>query len=182
MTTQVRITADELLRMPADDTRRELVRGELREMTPAGSRHGRIAARLLLRLGAHVEREALGVTFAAETGFELASDPDTVRAADASFIRKERIETAGDPEGFWPGAPDLAAEVVSPGDSYREVHEKVLEWLAAGSRMVLVLDPASRTVTVYRSVQEVRVLGEQDILQGADVVPGWEVPVAELFA
>lgn len=182
MNTRIRtVTADELLGMPDDGVRRELVRGELREMTPAGSRHGRVAARMQVRLGHYVENNDLGTTYAAETGFRLARDPDTLRAPDVAFIRRERVEQAGDPEGYWPGAPDLAAEVVSPGDSYREVHEKVLDWLNAGTRMVLVVDPASRTVTVYRSPEAVRVLTEADTLDGDDVVPGWQVTVRELF-
>lgn len=175
------VTADELLALPDDDHRYELVRGEVRRMTPSGARHGVLAARVAELLGAHVRAHDLGVALGAETGFQLASDPDTVRAPDAAFVTRERLEATGMVEGFWPGAPDLAVEVISPGDSYTEVQEKALGWLAAGSRMVLAVDPRRRTVTVYRSASDVRVLAADDAIDGGDVVPDWRVPLAELF-
>ena len=132
-------------------------------------------------LANHVEQRALGEAFAAETGFRLASNPDTVRAPDAAFVRRERIPATGTPAGYWPGAPDLAIEVTSPGDSFDEVEEKVLEWLAAGTRMVIVVNPAKQTATVYRG-QSARLLGAEDTIDGEDVVPGWLVPVREIFA
>ncbi|HEV2146851.1 MAG TPA: Uma2 family endonuclease [Longimicrobiaceae bacterium] len=178
----VAVTADELLRMPDDGLRRELVRGELREMTPAGYRHGSVAMRIGSHLHVHVEANDLGVAFAAETGFRLESAPDTVRAPDAAFVRKERVDATDDPEGFWPGAPDLAVEVVSPGDSFGEVEEKVFDWLAAGCRMVVVVNPRKRTATVYRSRSDIVVLTEDDELDGRDVVSGWRLPVREIFA
>lgn len=174
-------TADELLRTPDDGLRRELVRGEVREMTPAGFDHGMIAMRIGSRLHQHVEANGLGVVCAAETGFKIESDPDTVRAPDAAFIRRERLGEVGSPRGFWPGAPDLVVEVVSPGDSYGEVEEKVLDWLSAGCRMVVVVNPQRRTATVYRSRTDIAVLAEGDELDGGDVVPGWRLPVREIF-
>lgn len=185
MSTQVRaaqVTADELLRLPDDGNRYELVRGEVRRMTPAGGEHGRVAVNVTLSLGAHVRSHRLGAVYAAETGFKLASDPDTVRAPDVAFVRSDRVAALGVVRGYMPGAPDLAVEVVSPGDTYSEVGEKVLEWLDAGSRIVLVVDPWKRVVTEYRSRDEIRVLREGDVLSGADVVPGWEVRVGDLFA
>lgn len=175
------ITADELLRMPSDELRRELVRGEVREMTPAGYRHGRIAMRFGSHLSRYVEAGSLGVVVAAETGFRIGSDPDTVRAPDVAFVRQERVDQMGDPAGFWPGAPDLAVEVVSPGDSYADVEEKVLDWLDAGCTMVLIVNPHQRTVTVYRSRAEITVLGEDEELVGGEVIPGWSLPVRMLF-
>src|SRR5437588_276272 len=130
-TTTRAITAAELLRMPGDGLRYEPVEGELRQMPPAGSEHGDIAVLLTLSLGQHVRTHRLGKVYAAVTGFWMARDPDTVRAPDVAFVRRERVEAAGRVTGYWPGAPDLAAEVVSPGDSYTEVEEKVLAWLAA---------------------------------------------------
>jgi Uma2 family endonuclease len=176
------VTADQLLRMPDDGFRYELVQGELRKMTPAGGLHGRVAMNVGISLGHHVRAGDLGMVFAAETGFRLAADPDTVRAPDAAFVRKDRAEKMSEIEGYLPGAPDLAIEVLSPGDTYSEVHEKALEWLAAGSRMVIILDPRKLTATVYRSRDEIRVLTEDDVLEGANVVPGWRVGVRELFA
>ena len=130
-------TAAELERLPDDGFRYELVCGELRKMTPAGNEHGRIAALLTVSLGQHVLANRLGSIYAAETGFRLASDPDTVRAPDAAFVSQARLDAVGAVAGYWPGAPDLVVEVVSPGDRYGEVAEKVADWLAAGTQMVV---------------------------------------------
>lgn len=185
MTTETRqTTAEDLLKMPDDGSRYELVKGELKQMTPAGDEHGYVAGEMFGELRSHVKANDLGRTYAAETGFKLASDPDTVRAPDAAFVSRERVESTGRVRGFRTGAPDLAVEVVSPNDRHAEVVEKALAWLAAGCRMVLVADPESRTVTVYRSPDNVRVLTAEgnDAIDGADVVPGWRLPVAQLFA
>ena len=123
----------------------------------------------------------LGIVYAAETGFKLASNPDVVRAPDVAFIRRDRVEEVGDVEGYWPGAPDLAVEVISPSDTYAEVQEKVFDWLEAGTKMVILVMPRKRAVTVYRSLTDIIMLTEHDVLDGGDVVPGWKVPVRELF-
>lgn len=185
MTIQARqFTAEELLRMPDDGSRYELVEGELRKMAPAGGEHGYLALEVAAELRNHVKANGLGRVYTAETGFKLSSNPDTVRAPDAAFVSRERVEKAGKVRGYWPGAPDLAVEVVSPNDSYAQVTEKALAWLKAGCGMVLVVDPEEHAVTVYRSRDEIRVLtsGAGDTIDGADVVPGWKLPVAELFA
>ena len=109
-------------------------------------------------------------------------NPDHVRAPDVAFISRPRLERLGEIEGFWPGAPDLVVEVVSPGDTYAEVEDKVFDWLDAGCRMVVVVNARKRAVTVYRSPSQIAVLGPTDILDGADVVPGWQLPIAQLFA
>lgn len=175
------VTAEDLLAMPRGCRRRELVRGEVREMTPAGHDHGRIAMRIGARLDRFVEENGLGRVYAAETGFRIASEPDTVRAPDAAFVTEARVQEVGEARGYWPGAPDLAVEVVSPSDRFADVEEKVFAWLDAGTRMVVVVNPAQRTATVYRSREEIRVLAEEDALDGGDVVPGWSVRVGELF-
>ena len=176
------VTADELLAMPDDGYRYELVKGELIRMAPTGSEHGEVAMDLAGPLHQHVKRHNLGKVYAAETGFKLQSDPDTVRAPDIAFVRLERVRQMGRPKGFWPGAPDLAVEVVSPGDTVSEVEEKVAEWLEGGSRMVCVVSPKLHTVTVYRSLTDIVTLTEKDMLDGADVVPGFQMNVAEIFA
>jgi len=175
------VTADQLLEMPDDGLRRELVRGEVRVMTPAGSQHGRLAMQIGARLSAYATENALGTVYAAETGFKLASDPDTVRGADVAFVTRARFEAVGDTEQYWPGAPDLAVEVLSPDDRYHEVDEKVAEWLAAGCRMVIVVNPRRRAATVYRSPADVRLLIAGDSIDGGGVVPGWTLPLRELF-
>ena len=179
-TTQV-MTADNLASLPKRNLRRELVRGEVREMSPAGFEHGVIVAKLTLRLARHIEATALGVVCGAETGFKIASEPDTVRAPDVAFVRHERLAQIGVTKKFFPGAPDLAVEVVSPGDRVEEVDEKVVDWLAAGARGVWIVNPKLRTVTCYRSLTEVTMLTENDELDGEEIVPGFRCPVAEIF-
>jgi Uma2 family endonuclease len=175
-------TADELLRMPDDGFRYELVRGELRKMSPAGHKHGRIAMKVATPLDNHVTANKLGAVYAAETGFLISSDPDTVRAPDVAFVSQTRLDEVGDVEGYWPGVPDLVVEVISPGDTYTEVEEKVLEWLEAGALMVVVVNPRKRAVTVYRSLTDIIVLTEGDTLDGGNVVPGWTMAVKDIFA
>ena len=183
MATQLHTTtADELLSMPNDGIRRELVAGELREMTPAGFQHGRIAGNIAGELRAFVLPRRLGVMTTAEASFRLTTDPDTVRVPDVAFVSRARMEEVGDPVGFWPGAPDLAVEVISPSDRYGDVGEKVDDYLGAGTRMVIVVDPHRRTVTVHRSPSDLTVLSEDDVLDGGDVVPGWTLPVRDVFA
>jgi Uma2 family endonuclease len=179
-TTPTLTTADELFVMPDDGFRCELVRGEVRRMPPAGSEHGAVIMNIGTPLDQFVKANSLGVVFGAETGFKIASEPDTVRAPDLAFVRRERIPEEGIPQGFWPGAPDLAVEVVSPSDTYTEVEEKVHDWLNAGTRIVLVLNPRTRTVAVYTSHTDVVRLTESDTLDGGEVLPGFTCRVAEL--
>ncbi len=176
------ITAEELSQRPDDGFRYELVKGELKKMAPAGYKHGRMAMLLAIPLGTYILKNNLGMVYAAETGFTIARDPDTVRAPDVSFVRREVIEKLGEPdEAYWPGAPDLAVEVISPNDTYTEVEEKVFDWIEAGTRMVIVVNPRKKAVTVYRSFTDVKVLTENDTLDGADVIPGWQIAVKDLF-
>lgn len=179
-TTRPYTTAEELLAMTGDG-RRELIRGCVREMIPAGSEHGRLAMRVGWRLARFVEEHDLGEVFAAETGFHIGSDPDTVRAPDCAFVRRERLDEFPGPRGFWPGPPDLAVEVVSPGDRTAQLEEKVLDWIDAGTCMVVVIDPTRRSMTVHRSREDAQILSEGDRLDGGDVVPGWSIPVHRIF-
>ncbi|MBV9928621.1 MAG: Uma2 family endonuclease [Acidobacteria bacterium] len=174
-----RSTASELFAMPDDGFRYELVKGELRKMSPSGGEHGAVIFNLTGLLAPHIK--VIGQGFGAETGFKIASDPDTVRAADLAFVRRERIPEAGIPKNFWELAPDLAVEVLSPGDTRREVNEKVKDWLEAGARAVWIVDSKRRTVTVYRSLTDVTRLSEGDELDGGEVVPGFRCKVSEIF-
>jgi Uma2 family endonuclease len=176
------MTADDLYRMPDDGLRYELVRGELRQLAPAGNEHGEVTVRITWRLAQYAETNRLGVVFAAETGFRIGTDPDTVRAPDVAFITQARIEQVGRVEGYWPGVPDLVVEVVSPNDRYTEVEEKTTDWLAAGARMVLVVNPRKQIVTVYRAMNDITILTANETLSGGDVVSGWEVKVSDLFS
>jgi Uma2 family endonuclease len=175
------IAADELLAMPEDGYRHELVDGELRMMSPAGGRHGRIALKLARRLGDYVEQHDLGETFAAETGFLLKRTPDTVRAPDLAFVVHARLGNLANDPGYLPLAPDLVAEVISPSDRWSDVEEKVLDWLAAGVAAVLVVDPQTRTIRDYRSAGQIQVHrdGWVDL---SDIVRGFQLDVLELFS
>jgi Uma2 family endonuclease len=182
MATATRLmTADDLLRLPDDGMRHELIAGELRTMAPTGDEHGWIVAIMTGNLQPYVAAHRLGAVLAGEPGFQLARDPDTVRAADVAFVGRKRLGTAGRVTGYRPGAPDLVVEVISPNDLYTEVEDKVATWLAHDTRMVIVVNPRRRTVAVYRSPTTVRILTEADTLDGDDVVPGWTMPVAALF-
>ncbi|MEO1615337.1 MAG: Uma2 family endonuclease [Planctomycetota bacterium] len=174
-------TADQLSRIPDDGKRYELVDGEIRMISPAGGRHGRIAARISILLGVHVEDNDLGATFAAETGFRISVAPDTVRAPDASFVSNEKIQALEDDTGFLPFAPDLAVEVVSPSDSFASVESKAFGWINAGTQLVLVVVPESQAVHAYRSKNDIAVYREEEIVDASDVVPGWEFSVSSIF-
>ncbi|HEX7998994.1 MAG TPA: Uma2 family endonuclease [Pyrinomonadaceae bacterium] len=180
-TTTRTMTADELFMMPHHDQRYDLIKGELRQMSPAGGEHGALAARLTIALGKYVEEHDLGEVFGAETGFKLASNPDTVLGPDLAFVSNERIPPTGIPVAYWPGAPDLAVEVVSPGNSRRQMEEKVMEYLSAGVKIVWVIHPKQRTVTVHQASAEPVVLNESDTLDGQGVIPGFKYSVARIF-
>ncbi len=173
-------TADELLQAPGLG-RCELVRGELMMMSPAGFEHGRIVSRINARLERYVEKHKLGIVTGAETGFRIGSDPDTVRAPDVAFIRADRLP-AEPLMGYFPGAPDLAVEVLSPGDRASEVLAKVESWLDAGCSAVWVIDPARCNVSAYRRGDETTFLEGSDELADEGVLPGFKLSVAQLFA
>ena len=180
-TAEKTMTADELIRMADDGWRYELVEGELRKISPPGSQHGAIALDLGWRLAQFVNQNKLGQVFAAETGFLISRDPDTVRAPDVAFVSKSQIQRCGLPVSYYPEAPALVVEVVSPDDTAEEVDSKMRCWLNAGTQLAWVVYPGGRTITVYRSLDDIRVLTEADTLSGENVVPGFECPVADIF-
>ena len=176
------MTAEELLLLPDDGMRHELIRGELRTMPPGGMEQADRSSVLDGSLGPYVRAHKLGRVFTNEPGFVLTTDPDTVRSPDLAFIRRARIEETGVPRGYYRGgAPDLAVEVVSPNDVYSEVEKKANEWLQFGTQVVFVVNPRRRTVRVYRPGQPVVSLGLDDTLTAEDVVPGWSLAVSDLF-
>lgn len=174
------MTAAELFMMPDDGMEHELIRGELRTMPPPGPRHEEIAAEILFRIGGHVRAHELGRVYGGP-GFIVEHDPDTVRAPDFVFIAAGRLPEGPSPERYTDLIPDLIAEVVSPGDSAADVNEKMLLWLAAGVRVGLALYPRTRSVYVYRSPSDARLLGPDDVLDVADVIPGFSCRVSDFF-
>ena len=179
------VTATELpalsSRLSREGKRAELVRGDLVVMTPAGGRHGQVAHKVALVIGNHVLDRNLGRVFAAETGFLLQRDPDTVRAPDVAFVAGDRLGTGEVSAGFLEMAPDLAVEVVSPSDSPAAVQAKVDDWLAAGTRLVWVVDPETRSVTGHRPKGAAAVVPEAGTLDGAPVFSDFSVRVRDLF-
>ena len=173
------ITAKEFEQMTFDDAHVELVRGEIVQMTPAGGNHGEVALAIGALIRTYVRQHQLGKAYAAETGFVVSHNPDTVRAPDVAFIAANRARPY---ESFVDGAPDLVVEVVSPGDSHQEVEQKVLDYLEAGTKLIWIVQPRTRTLTVYRSLKDVRILTENDTLDGNDVLPGFNITVKEIFS
>ena len=174
-------TADQLITMPDDGYRYDLVRGELRKMTPAGFEHGAIIVRITEPLAAFVRVNGLGLVVGAETGFRIAEDPDTVLAPDVSFVRHARIPGDGLPKGFFAGPPDLAIEVVSPTDRAVQVENNVHEYLKTGTGAVCTVNPKHRTITVFRTTSEAVTLKSGDVLELPDLLPGFQLPLNLLF-
>jgi len=175
------LTAEDLLKLPPDNLRHELVRGELTTMPPTSGEHGTSTFNISGILRDYLKANPIGVGAGAETGFIISRHPDTVRAPDCAFIHKDRIPPGGIPKKFWPLAPDLAVEVLSPSDTASEVMEKIDEWLTAGTRLVWVVDPAKKTVGVYAPDRRQRILKSTDQLEGETVLPGFSLSVAEIF-
>ncbi len=180
------VSADDLpalsSRLAAEGKRTELVRGDLVVMAPAGGRHGHIANTIAYLLTEFTRAGQGGMVFAAETGFFLRRDPDTVRAPDVAYVAAGRLAEGEPPPGFLELAPDLAVEVVSPSDSLAAVGGKVQDWLEAGTPLVWVVYPNSRSVTVHRTTGQPQQLSETDSLSGAPALPEFAVPVSDLFA
>ena len=180
--TGIRMTADELLHLPDNGMRRELVAGELHEMPPAGGEHGYVGNRAQIELGVFLRQhpEIGGSLFLAETGFRLSRNPDTVRAPDISYVNQERLAQAR-VRGFPELAPDFVVEVVSPNDTAAEIQQKVEEWLGAGVQLAWVLYPVTRSAMVYRSSGPLGLLHADDTITGEPVLPGFACRLGDLF-
>jgi Uma2 family endonuclease len=177
------MTAEELFQYSHEPYRTELIAGRLVEMEPAGALHGSAAARIGRLLSNHVLEHGLGEPFGAETGYVLQSDPDTVRAPDASFVSRARVDALGGiPNQYWPGPPDLAIEVTSPRDRRCEVESKTRSWLDGGTRAVVVIDPRRRTAVIHRPDGTSREYGAADPLELDDVLPGFAPALDDVLA
>jgi len=171
-------TEADLLRMPSDGWKYELVDGEIR-MSPAGARHGQVCIKLSTRLATFVERGRLGYLFDSSTGFRLPGG--NVRLPDVAFVARGRFKSETVPEGFGDVVPDLAVEVLSPDDRTRDVLDKVGEYLQAGVRLVWVIDPKRERAVAYRSLIEVAKVGLDDFLDAGEVLPGFRVKLSDIL-
>jgi len=171
-------TDEELMRIKHEG-KVELVDGEVRLMTPAGGRQGRVSARLAVRLGSYILRHNLGEIFDAQTGFR---PRDTMLAPDFSFVSRERLGPENVPDGFLHIPPDLAVEVLGLNETFADYEEKVAEYLSWGVRLIWLVDPNTETVMVIRQKGERQVLKGKDVLSGEDVVPGFKIRVKTIFA
>lgn len=166
------MTAEELLQVSIPGKRVELVRGVLVVREPTGLPHGRIMLNLARRFAEYVETNGLGQVYVGDTGFALARGPDTVRAPDIAFIRRERVPDP-EPAGFPDMAPDLAVEILSPSNRPGEVLAKIADWLNAGTRLVWIIDAERRVARVYRLDGTEAIVSADEALHGEDVVPGF---------
>ena len=181
MTVQERLyTSDDLLNLTHDGKLYALVEGQIIEMAPTGQIHGLLTSQITYLLVGFVQAQGLGRVYGAETGFKLTKNPDTVYGIDVAFVSKARSQSVK--ESFFEGSPDLAVEVVSPGNTHLEMHEKVRAYFQAGARLVWIVYPKSRTIYVYRTETTVEILKESDVLTGDKVLPGFSVSVESLFA
>lgn len=173
-------TDEELMALPKDGYKRELLQGNI-IMSPAGSEHGRISFLIAAAIDRHACQHRLGIVFDSSTGFRLTPDdllsPDTAFVTRARFAGLQRM-----PRGYFPGAPDLVVEVLSPSDSLDRIHEKMVVYFSHGCRLAWVINPAERNALVYRGPDADRLLRPADALDGEDVLPGFRLPLAELFA
>jgi Uma2 family endonuclease len=174
------MTAEQLERIEIPGKSTELVRGRLIMREPPSSYHGQVAAKLLFVLGQHVYARNLGWLFSQDTGFKIASNPDTVRAPDVAFTSRER-QPILQRSGYGAFAPDLVAEILSPDDRPGEVLSKVGDWLAAGVRLAFVIDPVRREVRVYRADGSQAVVNESGLLDGEDVLPGFSCRLGDFL-
>jgi Uma2 family endonuclease len=178
-TTTHLVTAEELMQLSGNG-RYELVKGELLTISPPGEQHGVVTMTLSLLLGQYVRPRKLGVLYAADTGFKLESNPDTVLAPDIAFIRSDRVGVLA--KGYRSGAPDLVVEVISPGDRKAKVEEKTARWLSLGALGVWLVNPQTRTIDVRLANGERKLFMEDEVLTDDDIVVGFRVPVSEIFA
>jgi Uma2 family endonuclease len=175
------MTSEELALNPIPNKRTELVRGRLVVREPATLRHGVIVVRIVLEIGTYLEANPIGEVMAGDPGFTLFRNPDTVRAPDVAYLRADRMPTV-EVVGFDDLAPDLAVEVLSPGDRAGKVREKTDDWLRAGTLLVWIIDPRQRIAWVHRADGTVSQRTEHDLLDGEDVLPGFVLSLARVLA
>ena len=182
MTTQPKLlTDDDLMRLHSQGVRGELIRGVLREKMPTGREHGKIAAKLSFLLGCLVWPRRLGELTTSDSAVGLERDPDTVREPDIAYFSAAKSQSGSWVTGYSEEVPDLVIKVISPNDTQREVSDKASMWLSYGVRFVWVIQPETGSVDIYRPDNEPTTSGEDDTLDGLDVLPGFTCSVQEIF-
>ena len=180
MATATLMTVEELAALPADGQMHELVEGKLLSMPPPHFLHSDIVALIQESLFLFLRRTGLGRAFA-KAGFVLAEDPPTVRQPDLSVLTTARLASKPS-EGYYHRAPDVAIEVLSPSDSADDLHLKIRQYLSAGCKAVIVVSPRAREVWIYRGQRPPECLHAGQSVELADVLPGWSLPLADIFA
>ncbi len=181
MATTRLMTAEDLANLDDKPGRYDLIRGELVHMPPAGGEHGEVGMLLAIRVGGYVLQHQLGKAYAAETGFTLSRNPDTVLAPDLAFVSTERLPSREERIGFVPVAPDLIVEIISPSERAGMIARKVSEYLSAGVQAIWLVHPGRKSITIHTQDEDVVVLTMDDELDGGDVLPGFRLPVADIF-
>jgi Uma2 family endonuclease len=181
-TTEKLLTAEEFEQLPDDGKRYELIDGELREVAPTVNWHGEVEINLGTLLNVHVRAQGLGRVSCGEVLYVVRRNPDRVRAADIAFIRQDRVPPLEARQHIMEVIPDLVAEILSKHDTIEEISDRIDDWLNAGVRMLWIVDPFRRTVTIYQPGHDPVLLSERTTLQGDPVVPEFHCPVAEIFA
>ncbi len=181
MSTTSPMTAAQLLNLADDGNRYELVAGELRMMSPGSWAHSEISLNIASLLREHVKKHRLGKVLSNDPGFLIKSDPDTVIAPDVAYIAKGNIPPDLAKQGYWPGAPDMAVEVLLPNDRITTAEEKIDRWLAAGCRLVWFVNPRASTIQIYTAKAELKTKTIDDEIDGGEVLPGFRCSVAELL-
>lgn len=176
------MTAEDLLQLPDDGNWYELSEGELIVLSPAAYWSSMVAAAFLVRIRAYVLENGLGIVAGPDGGMLLRRAPDTMRAPDVSFVRRDRVPANIAASGFIPAAPDLAVEVLSPSDRYSQVSRKIRDYFAAGTRLVWVVDPDDRVTMVHHPDRPVEIIGPEGTLDGGEILPGFTLSLAELWA
>jgi Uma2 family endonuclease len=178
------MTADDLERLPDDGSALyELDHGRLIRLNLSWARHALTSTNTTFEMWRFVKEHDLGLCFPANTGFQLTTDPDTVRAPKTSFVSAKRIPKDGIPRrGYWQGAPDLAVEVPSPTNHPGEMWRRIGDLLNAGTRLIWVIDPERRTALIIHPGGETRLVGEDATLDGEDVIPGFLLPLRDVLA
>jgi Uma2 family endonuclease len=171
-------TIDDLLNMPEDGMKHELVDGEIL-VSPTGVRHSEIAGKILYIIAGFLEESPIGKVLTPDVGIWLSDG--NLRSPDVTFVRNEKLPDGKSPDTFGEFVPDLAVEVLSPKDSMRQVASKIGEFLDCGIPMVWLVDPAGETVTVYRSLSDTQRLGRENTITGGQILPGFRCRVARFF-